>query len=995
MSYTITSGYGSNNDSSHVLGYENNRLRYETFSFTIPTTNGTVPITSVTFTGGTFSHSTGYCNHKGGTVLTAYFGIGTSFTNKVAYGTVNFSGSKPVLTFTKTCSLKPGSYNLYVYTNSGTYGWRYFPSTESQMNLTLTGNVISYTKCKAPTSITITPAVQKPGGTITVSWSGHAAGTQNNIAKYQISYKIGDGSWSTAIEKTTASAEITLPDNATRGSNIQARVKVIGSVSGYDSDLAYSSATASRVNSLPAAPTLRYSNNIISSTSGGVTLSATAGLNSETSQSTSIKYNTSNSHNNQSTYSSSITVNTTVTYYFWTYDGLEYSLPATVSFTKNSKPSAGAELEGTVLDGSNNYMVSCTVSITNVTGGQNSNNKYSYGVEYSSSSSFNDGSGTSRTLESNSTLRTYQVNDIRSTIGQNKYYKIWTQRYDGVEWGAKTYSEIYYSGRTFGISDFTFSNKLNNSTGISDMDDYFSNSISIHLPLDEGYNTMLLTDTQNKQQYTATLNYSSNTMYANFNISENSKHARGGEYEFQVCLISSGGYTTDFYSVGSKTRINFPQYTDEKATWSGTVDPFVAGDSQIGIRNFFNKANVADKDYKLYGFTSFPTCSIVATYAEKNKTATISGVDIELNGQANMLMGPTGQKIYDLFSSLGMNKDSQINYKIPLQIIITNAFGNSYIATMEKTVNWCSASNMKITQITYKDTKEPDFLKEDTLIGFNIKVKSYHYAPTAITVDGYINTTNTLFGLTAIPKVTPNGANPSHNNPVEYEIICEYKIPQQNKDLSGSIDFKFKLSNSVGQQVTTQYSFINTKNVYRHMPGQLKFISGGYIDDGKALSTKVKVIDYGVNTSLSTNKPSVALTLEIKSENAWNYWSALSNTGNDNVWAVSETYNFDGKSYITCRVKMETTWDGISYSSYTEEFTIYNLVPTISYRKNKVGINYSFPENDSDVIKPTLVVNAHSDADIIYLKSANNTIEIHLNEGKMVGVIIDCGTWDT
>ena len=112
-----------------------------------------------------------------------------------------------------------------------------------------------YSKCTAPSITSITPAIQKPGGKITIQWSAGSGGTANPIASYKVQYKIDNGSWSSAYSSTSTSKEITLPTNATRGGIITARVMAVGTVSGYDSP--YSSAGgSSRVNNLPGAPTI-------------------------------------------------------------------------------------------------------------------------------------------------------------------------------------------------------------------------------------------------------------------------------------------------------------------------------------------------------------------------------------------------------------------------------------------------------------------------------------------------------------------------------------------------------------------------------------------------------------------------------------------------------------------------------------------------------------------------------------------------------------------
>lgn len=112
----------------------------------------------------------------------------------------------------------------------------------------------SYTKCTAPTNITVANFV-KYSTDFEVSWSGATSGVNNAIASYILSYTIKktDGSLykTGSVTSTTTSATISeATEKTTRGYTYTFNVQTIGKVEGYDSSISTVSATC-RINRLP------------------------------------------------------------------------------------------------------------------------------------------------------------------------------------------------------------------------------------------------------------------------------------------------------------------------------------------------------------------------------------------------------------------------------------------------------------------------------------------------------------------------------------------------------------------------------------------------------------------------------------------------------------------------------------------------------------------------------------------------------------------------
>jgi hypothetical protein len=93
----------------------------------------------------------------------------------------------------------------------------------------------TYSAVTAPTSVTVSPTTAFTGGSVSVSWSGAAAGVGVSISKYEV-YRNG-----VKVDESTTSP-LTVSTSSAKGTDIF-KVKSIGSVSGYDSALSSASAS--------------------------------------------------------------------------------------------------------------------------------------------------------------------------------------------------------------------------------------------------------------------------------------------------------------------------------------------------------------------------------------------------------------------------------------------------------------------------------------------------------------------------------------------------------------------------------------------------------------------------------------------------------------------------------------------------------------------------------------------------------------------------------
>ena len=331
--------------------------------FTIPTglTAANIQTATISFTA-TASHTTDteyrICAPK----------TTTEQTNYQKYGDTTIIDTSKYVSFTAPGNTNAKTYSLTItdifkqcITNG--QGWvtillpRNTPESSRIMTLSGTPQITyteNYSACKAPTSISFTSIV-KPGGTLTISWSGAESGTNNTISGYDIYYKIGSAPTmssytdmaSVSSTSTSSSKSFTVPSSASnnRGNAFYAMVRTKGTA-GASYYSSWKEGNGGKVNSLPGAPTIVVDKSRIFST--GTTrvtfTTVTAGADDDTGQNLEVWYNTDGTSwtgNNckKATNGTYADLSAATTFYFKTWDGLEYSSgQATVTIAKNTKP---------------------------------------------------------------------------------------------------------------------------------------------------------------------------------------------------------------------------------------------------------------------------------------------------------------------------------------------------------------------------------------------------------------------------------------------------------------------------------------------------------------------------------------------------------------------------------------------------------------------------------------------------------------------------------
>lgn len=242
-------------------------------------------------------------------------------------------------------SFSAGTYYLWIWsTNANEMGQFYTGSSYYRASAAM----FAYTQCGAPTyfSVSSTSSTNiKYSENVTVEWSGATAGIGQSITGYKILYKYGSYptliSFDGEINVSAAATSVTIPipfknSTSNRGKTAYFRIRTLSNNSSYHSNFKNCSNTV-KCNSLPVINTLTSDKQIFSSTETikpKITISAS----DIDGQGISYYYQKSDSSTKTKFTSEEILTLSAGTYYFYAYDGKEYSVSKSIKFTQNIKP---------------------------------------------------------------------------------------------------------------------------------------------------------------------------------------------------------------------------------------------------------------------------------------------------------------------------------------------------------------------------------------------------------------------------------------------------------------------------------------------------------------------------------------------------------------------------------------------------------------------------------------------------------------------------------
>lgn len=907
---------------------------------------------------------------------------------------------------------------------------------------------LAYTSCSAPTSVSASGIVA-PDGNVTVSWSGASGGTSNSINGYDIYWKITSEGSAPTTTTYSGSTSVTTTNNygsatINVGSATRGYLVVFGVVTKGEAGSSYYSVIRTggsvKINSKPTKPSGgNASPTIIPAAGGTVTFTVFPGSDSD-GQTVGLRYSTSTS-GTRTACASQFSLNLTAagTYYFWSNDGLEDSDEyITISISSNTKPTITIKVTGTTqqtvntLNGAT-YVLNPTITLTRGNNGQQNNNTYNYYIHYSTDNS----SWTKKALWEKDPSLTKTIDDVRAlgyftnldTTGY--YYYFSATRYDGMDTSAlvTTSSTKYYVSKRPSLKGI-FNTQNYENISSSEFQDYFSKALSFTFDRDTGYNSLKI--------------YNGATQVATIPLTVSTSNLCGqwlginlpkGSYTFtgEIGYASIPFYTNKM-TLGSSYKIeNLEAKNLEAQTNFQVYTPNITYDFSIYNTFNVNYSELTASKYKEYGILNisdsfYAKLKINSAEGEK-QSLTIAQTTSNGNSTTNdtLYFSLTAAQLYAMLPTTITDKNK--TYTAKLIVGFSDVFGTNTETSIDYIVNYgvmpeCSDISIKVNN--NKEVNTWEYLKESMPLTISGIVKSYNTNPRIqIQINriksgvesGYVN-----FGspIDLEPKsYSITNTIPGQGKPTTYyfsnqEIITIGEITE----LDYQVNFRVKIVTDAD----SKYYFTGT----RLYAGDIKVC--GHTSQGAVTlneadysSTEATRATSYLNYRYTNNHPG-ALTI---TDNSY-YTLALaakleyrniSNSNWDNVTSIdiginslssfltnsnvrrSVIFSFpEGADAFVCRLVLTTTQTVVNGTEkyittktvYTNEQAVYNVLPTVSYRKNLLGINASNLNNYENAV---IVVGEHSSKNIIYLVSSAGVKQINTSTGELDGFMIDGGEW--
>ena len=619
-------------------------------------------------------------------------------------------------------------------------GTRYMTINNSSNNKPTITYTTSYTKCGAPTAVSSNVSIQKPNGTVSISWSGATAGDNNTISGYRVYYKTGSAptiSTTTYVDVSSSPYSFTIPSGATRGATYYFKVATKGSAGGdYQySDISTAQATV-KVNQLPGAPSItEITATRFKSTGGAVTFTISPGTDPDTGQTLQVWYNTDNtswsgSNCKQVPSNGKLTtpiLTATTTYYFRTWDGLEYSPndnsgKISQEITKNTKPT----IKSVSMTAYNNTTYQPTITIQNdgksyvkningsVTVGSSSGSisKYYWKLQVwkrtSTSAEPVWSGGNSIGTTTSSTITNKDVTNYKATFGTAYRLAVIIEDDIGEQ------STEAYSSTIFGIPPVPTITAIYNYNGGSNYSNtnpsHFNNGMRIvYSETNTGVTRTVEYDSGStgykfSNPRTVTSSYNSSSYYSS--VSGVTSLPRGTTYYFRVkytlssnatygityATINSSYYYNSSYSTSSKGYTRSLDITPKNITvtkQNGTeIKPYTQSLLNFTFKNqpaAWKNENDVSTDYKsIYKmrFKYTPSGASTPNYfpTDSTKSLTIpscSNSSTQVTGTIDLssILTSNWQTL------LGLSSAPNASYKIILEITAANTFGTTFPET--------------------------------------------------------------------------------------------------------------------------------------------------------------------------------------------------------------------------------------------------------------------------------------------------------------------------
>lgn len=870
---------------------------------------------------------------------------------------------------------------------------RYIIITDPTIEITY-----SYTKLSTPTNIQVNKTIAKPNNdSINISWSPVTSELNNNLTSYKIYYSyspnIVDPTISSSvidINSTNTSYTFSIND-ATRANYYTFKVQAVGSIEGGGGDSDLSSSISCRINSLPSVPVVTLATSRIKAGESTVTCTCAPGEDIDTSQTKTVWYNTVN------TVSGSQSITSTQLgegiYYFWTYDGLEYSSSyVTKTIIENTPPTVTIG----PISASNNPYISITGSSASSTAESYQWYISSDGNEWLEMTGIN-------SLEFLDYDVTKKINTWNTSFG----FKI--RVYDDI--GDYGEDQTDFTNKTPAIPTYTMYNQTGSNSNVSGTNPlHFKNGIRIKF--NEG-------------------NLNSNIEYAVF--------VDGGQYAYSSIVEtrdfpltkSAGTQVSGYISYRCSNLIGQSQpftifraldNTPKNITWAlNNTNVYEASLSTLTFSqqlNAFNSNNDMPSDPK-----SKYSLKLLKgeQYILLNGSDVTSSISVSGSMVVTWIISLSNITKSQWKTLFGTNKLPIGNYDLTIQVRMENNFEDVFTGTQnislsfeEKALNSSCTLKIKMTDdsfstIPFNNERYPLF-ENQTLQFFIAGFQCY--------TDNYVNISITdgkgkLINREIIPS--------SENNYIINDQTINFG-PLTSIITTENVNFTITISSGTikennayvtGPGARTQ---VITKSNCKYIRTQLSLIDLNITNIEKSNDTYTVsyiVSDLGGSGEApcisSYSSKQIEIQCCITANGNYTTIDSAQNLGNGTNGTVSVTQSgLPTNFYVGYRIIVVNAFSEIDQKMPSGSRThiegrknvniFYGDTPTILYGRNFLGINADTPKNEgSSGYEGILTIRPYENHNIIYIgyTSQEGKIILTQNGTQLDNFIFDSGTWDT
>lgn len=815
-----------------------------------------------------------------------------------------------------------------------------------------------YTLIGKPTGIGVSPLTQKPGGVITISWTAAADGTANPVKQYKVWYGFSGEKpmWQTAqyVAATERTKTFVLPSNAPRGKTLIVRVQAIPTISSYGSDYVELNKGTTKINSLPDPPALDLTSVTIPSIGGTVTFEVEAGKDID-GQECSVYYSI-NDNGAKEPYSDdeSLSFSGGATCKFWTYDGLEYSANSTdVEIVLNEKPVINTfDLTSQEKD---KYTLIADKDLSTRL------EYYNFGFTYNNQF-YNTG-----LIDGNSTVINLReaLTSLLGELEQNTTYNnicFWVEGKDAIETSERKISdpielttpELTYEGDVGKGLEFSKSIKP-----ISKNETWVPNRVWI----EDGEEKVL--DDEEGFCNTTELDYGKKIKFIGF--------SDGGKIAVNWAKIQE--YIP---ALSSNSSLEFSVYTSKQLTLT-----FLNNEERGGLDSPI--LYIGNKEIALgEGSTQY-------TYTYNISAATL----IEL-----FALG--GKKLSSVSLNCTFKNDANDEFSSEFELKL-----NYYAEGKMDGLNLC----IKVPKSESKyEIEKWEFLTEGMEIANKSDTFFYDCFSEPIL---RLEWQNEKREWKTLREITTSQIGPSEEKweynlkPNRYE--CQFYSYQIGENIQ-NYNTNFRLVTTIDGITTEKILYNQDRPVKAHLEPYGQFTSINYTSG--TLTTSYSLVQSSVGNGANVNLIGLAIrgvngvveVSEIEGQNGiWKEFSG--NFGNSEFINITPIFS----SILPVKVVLEYgKVENYSFAVKKTESThyiygvAYNLSPTVSYRKNHLGINTIDPSSGYN--GAVLVVNSSQSGginrNIVYLQGALESGGAHvstisLDTGGLKGFVVDCGSWSS